>query len=69
MPRYRPSTYPSKKLLEEDGGPFLTASEMCFAAIVLRLDQIARNLDIDLGEAVREKFNLVSDRVGVDIKL
>lgn len=38
-------------------------------AILDRLDQIARNLDIDLGQAVREKFNIVSDRVGVDVKL
>lgn len=40
-----------------------------FNAIVARLDKVAEALDIDLGEAVREKFNLVSDKIGCDVKL
>jgi NTP pyrophosphatase (non-canonical NTP hydrolase) len=33
------------------------------------LDLLAARLHIDLGEAVREKFNIVSDRVGSKVKL
>ena len=33
------------------------------------LDILAYKLDIDLGEATRDKFNKVSQRVGSDVKL
>jgi NTP pyrophosphatase (non-canonical NTP hydrolase) len=33
------------------------------------LDLLARRAGIDLGAATREKFNIVSDRVGSDVKL
>lgn len=39
------------------------------ADIICYLDHLARATDVDLGEAVRTKFNLVSDRLGSDIKL
>lgn len=40
-----------------------------FADIVTYLDILAMQLGIDLGEAIVDKFNEVSDRVGVDIKI
>ena len=39
------------------------------ADIVTYADIIATKLDIDLGEAVRQKFNIVSERVGSKFKL
>jgi NTP pyrophosphatase (non-canonical NTP hydrolase) len=39
------------------------------ADIVTYADLIATKLGINLAEAVRAKFNIVSDRVGSDIKL
>tara|TARA_S200002703_G_scaffold144338_1_gene137944 strand:+ start:178 stop:513 length:336 start_codon:yes stop_codon:yes gene_type:complete len=39
------------------------------ADIVTYADIIASKLDIDLGEVIREKFNIVSDRVGSKFKL
>lgn len=39
------------------------------ADVVIYADLIAMKLGIDLGEAVRAKFNEVSDRVGSDVKL
>ena len=39
------------------------------ADAVIYLDLLAARLKIDLGEAVRQKFNEVSDRRGSDIKL
>lgn len=40
-----------------------------FADVVTYLDIAAFQADIDLGEATRQKFNEVSDRVGCDVKL
>jgi len=39
------------------------------ADLVIYTDLLAERCGIDLGEAVRAKFNVVSDRVGSDIKL
>lgn len=39
------------------------------ADIVMYVDLLAHQLDIDLSEAVREKFNIVSDRLGSDVRL
>lgn len=39
------------------------------ADIIIYADLVAQKLDIDLGAAVREKFNIVSDRRGSDLKL
>ena len=39
------------------------------ADVVTYLDILAFRLDIDLGQAVRNKFNEVSDRVGCDVML
>lgn len=39
------------------------------ADVVCYADLVAARFGIDLGEAVREKFNIVSDRRGTDIKL
>jgi NTP pyrophosphatase (non-canonical NTP hydrolase) len=39
------------------------------ADVVIYADLLAARLGIDLGEAVRQKFNEVSDRVGSQIKL
>lgn len=39
------------------------------ADVVIYLDLLAANLGIDLGEATRRKFNIVSERRGSDIKL
>lgn len=40
-----------------------------FADVVTYLDITAFQAGIDLGEATREKFNEVSNRVGCDVKL
>lgn len=40
-----------------------------FADVVCYLDILAYRCDIDLGDAVRLKFNEVSDRIGSEIKL
>lgn len=37
--------------------------------VIAYIDLLAASLDIDLGEASREKFNIVSERVGSGIKL
>lgn len=39
------------------------------ADVTTYLDILAMRLDVNLGEAVRSKFNRVSDRVGCDVKL
>jgi NTP pyrophosphatase (non-canonical NTP hydrolase) len=39
------------------------------ADIVTYIDLLAFRLNIDLGEAVRQKFNEVSNRIGVSIKI
>jgi NTP pyrophosphatase (non-canonical NTP hydrolase) len=39
------------------------------ADTIIYADLLAARLDIDLGEAIREKFNIVSDKVGSDVKL
>lgn len=38
------------------------------ADLIIYADLLAARLEIDLGEAVRHKFNAVSDRMGCDIK-
>lgn len=40
-----------------------------FADVITYLDIAAYICDIDLGEAVRSKFNEISDRVGATVKL
>lgn len=40
-----------------------------FADVVIYLDILSMKIGIDLGEAVRNKFNEVSDRIGSPIKL
>lgn len=39
------------------------------ADVICYLDLLAHKMDIDLSEAIRRKFNEVSDRLGSDIKL
>lgn len=39
------------------------------ADVVIYLDILAKQLGVDLCVAVREKFNIVSERVGADVKL
>jgi NTP pyrophosphatase (non-canonical NTP hydrolase) len=39
------------------------------ADTVLYADLLAARLGINLGEAIRDKFNIVSERMGSDIKL
>jgi NTP pyrophosphatase (non-canonical NTP hydrolase) len=39
------------------------------ADTLIYLDLLAESLGIDLGEAVKEKFNRVSERYGVKVKL
>lgn len=39
------------------------------ADVVIYLDILAKQLGVDLAAAVREKFNIVSTRVGADVKL
>lgn len=39
------------------------------ADVVCYLDLVAPQIGVDLGEAVRSKFNEVSDRIGVDVKI
>jgi NTP pyrophosphatase (non-canonical NTP hydrolase) len=39
------------------------------ADAVIYIDLLCSRLDIDLGEAVRAKFNIVSERVGSEIRL
>lgn len=39
------------------------------ADAVIYLDLLARRLDIDLGAAVREKFNAVTERRGLTVRL
>lgn len=49
----------------EDVG--LLADEL--ADIAIYLDLLAFQAEVNLGEAVRRKFNMTSDRVGCDVKL
>lgn len=58
-----------KKILRGDRG--VTAKDVAheLADTVIYLDHWAQSMGIDLGRAVREKFNLVSDRVGSEVKL
>lgn len=53
------------------GDPHWIPSDLAkeLADVVIYADLLASQLDIDLGEAVREKFNEVSDRVDSPIKL
>jgi len=39
------------------------------ADIVIYLDILMSQFEIDLGEAIAQKFNEVSDRIGVDVQL
>jgi len=48
---------------------FLKEARKELADIIVYLDILAYQFDIDLGEAVRDKFNEVSDRVGSTIYL
>ena len=45
------------------------ARELAFelADVVIYLDLLALQLDVDLGAAVRDKFNIVSSRVGAEV--
>lgn len=56
-----------KRRRGEDVADEAIAHELADA--VTYIDLLAARLGIDLGEAVRAKFNLVSDRVGSQIKL
>ena len=56
-----------KRRRGEEVADELIAHELADA--VTYIDLLAARLGIDLGEAVRAKFNLVSDRVGSQIKL
>lgn len=40
-----------------------------FADIATYLDILAMQMHIDLGEATRDKFNRISDRVGANVKI
>ena len=50
-----------------DRGKRMLAHEL--ADTVIYLDLLAARAGIDLGEAVQEKFNLVSERVGSSVRL
>lgn len=58
-------------------GSYVDKSPMTFhdwmaqeiADVQIYLDLLAYQLRVDLGEATRDKFNIVSDRVGVNVKL
>lgn len=53
------------------GKPLPTPEELEgeFADIVIYLDLLAARMSVDLGTAVRRKFNLVSDEIGVNVHL
>lgn len=53
--------------MHENDFKFLAAKEL--ADVQCYLDILALRLGIDLGEATREKFNEVSERVGSSVKL
>jgi NTP pyrophosphatase (non-canonical NTP hydrolase) len=61
----------SKKLRRGDltEEEFKQAASKELADVVTYLDILAMQLGIDLGEAVRSKFNEVSRRVGADVFL
>jgi len=40
-----------------------------FISVQLQLDAVAASLDVNLGLATIQKFNSVSDKIGVDVKL
>ncbi len=63
--RYAEHRHPEDNL-SEDERAYLKKE---IADVVMYLDLLAARAKIDLGEAVREKFNEVSDRVGSPIKL
>lgn len=50
-------------------GEFLAEAKKELADIIIYLDILAYQFGIDLGQAVQDKFNEVSDRVGVSVKL
>lgn len=52
-----------------DADEFKIEATKELADIAIYLDLLANNLGIDLGEAIRVKFNAVSERIGVDITL
>lgn len=51
--------------MSEDAVKALISNEM--ADIVIYLDLLAKQLNINLGDAVSSKFNLVSERVGSNV--
>lgn len=56
----------------EDKGKMLTVRQVVAreaADAVCYLDIVCLQVGINLGDAVREKFNSVSDRIGVDVKI
>ena len=53
----------------EHGVTYRDAVGWELADVVIYLDLLAARLGIELGEAVRAKFNIVSDRRGSDLKL
>lgn len=48
---------------------FTALARLELADVVTYLDILAFRLGIDLGQAVRDKFNLVSERVGASVRL
>lgn len=57
-----------KKLRRGEDIPLIEVGKE-LADAVIYLDLLAQRLRINLGMAVRDKFNEVSDRVGSDVKL
>ena len=59
------------KLKKLRRGEHIPISEIAdeIADVVIYCDLLAARLGIDLGDAVRSKFNTVSNRVGSEIKL
>lgn len=50
-----------------DEATFMVNARKELADVQIYLDLLAKRMGIDLGDAVREKFNEVSDRVGADV--
>lgn len=56
-----------KKLMRGDGSIEAIAAEL--ADTVIYADLLAARLGVDLGAAVRAKFNAVSEKLGSDVRL
>jgi NTP pyrophosphatase (non-canonical NTP hydrolase) len=54
---------------DDDCTEFLADISKEMADVQVYLDLLAEHFCIDLGEATRNKFNEVSDRIGCDVKL